>query len=317
MAAILTHVKAWTYSEYGKTVDVLKFAHSVPLPSLKEDQVLIKVAAASLNPIDYKRTEGMFKDTDSPLPTVPGYDVAGVVVKVGSEVKKFKVGDEVYGDINENAVVHPKVIGSLSEYTAAEEKLLAHKPQNLTFAEAASLPLTIETAYEGLQQAGFSAGKSILVLGGAGGVGTHIIQLAKHVFGASKVAATSSTGKLELLRNLGADLPIDYTKENFEDLPEKFDVVYDAVGQTDRAFKALKEGGKVVTIVPPGFPPAIFFMLTSNGAILEKLRPYLESGKVTPILDPKSPFPFSQTVEAFSYLETGRATGKVVVHPIP
>ncbi|KAJ1375606.1 Quinone oxidoreductase/zeta-crystallin, conserved site [Sesbania bispinosa] len=317
MAAIPTHVKAWTYSEYGKTVNVLKFAQSVPLPSLKEDQVLIKVAAASLNPIDYKRAEGMFKDTDSPLPTVPGYDVAGVVVKVGSEVKKFKVGDEVYGDINENAVVHPKVIGSLSEYTAAEEKLLAHKPQNLTFAEAASLPLTIETAYEGLQQAGFSAGKSILVLGGAGGVGTHIIQLAKHVFGASKVAATSSTGKLELLRNLGADLPIDYTKENFEDLPEKFDVVYDAVGQTDRAFKALKEGGKVVTIVPPGFPPAIFFMLTSNGAILEKLKPYLESGKVKPILDPESPFPFSQTVEAFSYLETGRATGKVVVHPIP
>lgn len=232
-------------------------------------------------------------------------------------MKKFKVGDEVYGDINENALEYPKVIGSLAEYTTAEETVLAHKPKNLSFAEAASLPLAIETAYDGLERAGFSAGKSILVLGGAGGVGTHVIQLAKHVFGASKVAATSSTKKLELLSKLGADLPIDYTKENFEDLPEKFDVVYDTVGETEKAFKVVKEGGKVVTIVPPGFPPAIFFILTSNGAILEKLKPYLESGRVKAVLDPKSPFPFSQAVEAFSYLETGRVTGKVVIHPIP
>lgn len=111
------------------------------------------------------------------MKTTPGYDVSGVVVKVGSQVKKFKVGDEVYGDINEKALEYPKVNGSLAEYTAAEEKLLAHKPQNLSFAEAASLPLTIETAYVGLELAGFSAGKSILVLGGAGGVGTHIIQV--------------------------------------------------------------------------------------------------------------------------------------------
>ncbi|CAJ2669788.1 unnamed protein product [Trifolium pratense] len=314
---ISSTIKAWTYSEYGNSVDVLKFDPNVALPDVKDDQVLIKVAAASLNPIDYKRMAGGFKASDSPLPTAPGYDVAGVVVKVGSEVKKFKVGDEVYGDINPNALEHPKVIGSLAEYTAAEETVLAHKPKNLSFAEAASLPLTIETAYVGLELAGFSAGKSILVLGGAGGVGTHIIQLAKHVFGASKVAATSSTKKLELLSKLGADLPIDYTKENFEDLPEKFDVVYDTVGETEKAFKALKEGGKVVTIVPPGFPPSIFFILASNGAILEKLNPYLESGKVKPVLDPKSPFPFSQSVEAFSYLETGRVTGKVVIHPIP
>ncbi|WJX81368.1 2-methylene-furan-3-one reductase [Trifolium repens] len=310
-------MKAWTYSEYGHAVDVLKFDPNVALPDVKDDQVLIKVAAASLNPIDYKRMAGGFKATDSPLPTAPGYDVAGVVVKVGSQVKKFKVGDEVYGDINVKALELPKVFGSLAEYTAAEEILLAHKPKNLSFAEAASLPLTIETAYVGLDLTGFSAGQSILVLGGAGGVGTHVIQLAKHVFGASRVAATSSTKKLELLSKLGADLPIDYTKENFEDLPEKFDVVYDTVGETEKAFKALKEGGKVVTIVPPGFPPSIFFVLPSNGAILEKLNPYLESGKVKPVLDPKSPFPFSQSVEAFSYLETGRVTGKVVIHPIP
>ncbi|KDO66210.1 hypothetical protein CISIN_1g021628mg [Citrus sinensis] len=224
-------MKAWVYKEYGNSQSVLKFETNVEVPSLREDQVLIKVVAAALNPIDFKRMLGAFSATDSPLPTIPGYDVAGVVEKVGSQVKKFKVGDEVYGDINEKALDHPKRNGSLAEYTAVEENLLALKPKNLSFVEAASLPLATETAYEGLERSAFSAGKSILVLGGAGGVGTMVIQLAKHVFGASKVAATSSTAKLDLLRSLGADLAIDYTKENIEDLPEKFDVVFDAVGK--------------------------------------------------------------------------------------
>nr|XP_028963587.1 2-methylene-furan-3-one reductase-like [Malus domestica] len=307
--------KAWVYSEHGKSADVLKFDPNVPVPEIKEDQVLIKVVAASLNPVDFKRMLGYFKDSDSSPPTVPGYDVAGAVVKVGSRVTKFKVGDEVYGDLNEKSLDKPKKIGSLAEYTAAEERVLALKPKNLSFVEAASLPLAIETAYEGLERVEFSAGKSILVLGGAGGVGTHVIQ--QSVFSASKVAATASTKKLDLLRSLGADLAIDYTKENFEDLPEKFDVVYDAVGQSDRALKAVKEGGKVVTIIGPVTPPAIIFVLTSTGAVLEKLKPYLESGKVKPVLDPTGPYPFSKTVEAFAYLETSRATGKVVVYPIP
>jgi len=288
----------------------------VAVPEVKEDQVLIKVVAASLNPIDSMKMSGFLKDTDTPFPTVPGHDVAGVVVKVGSQVKNFNVGDEVYGDMVEKALDHPKTFGSLAEYTAVEEKLLALKPKNLSFAEAASLPLAIETAYEGLERAGFSAGKSILVLGGSGGVGTLVIQLAKHVFGASKVAAASSTAKLELVKSLGADLAIDYTKENFEDLPEKFDVVYDAVGQSDRAVKAVKEGGQVLEIVPETQTAAVF-VLTSNGSFLEKLKPYLESGKVRPLIDPKGHFPFSRTVEAFSYLDANRATGKVIVYPIP
>ncbi|TKY69254.1 2-methylene-furan-3-one reductase [Spatholobus suberectus] len=315
--SIPSHIKAWVYSQYGDIEEVLKFDANVPTPHFKEDQVLIKVVAAAINPVDYKRALGHFMDSDSPLPTAPGYDVAGVVVRVGNQVKKFQVGDEVYGDINEITLDHLKTIGSLAEYTAVEEKVLAHKPSNLSFVEAASLPLAIITAYQGLETVEFSVGKSILVLGGAGGVGSLVIQIAKHVFGASKIAATASTGKLELLRNLGADLPIDYTKDSFEESPEKFDVVYDAVGQSERALKAVKEGGKVVTTLPPGTPPAIPFLLTSDGALLEKLRPYLESGKVKPILDPKSPFPFSQTVEAFSHLKTNRVTGKVVIHPIP
>ena len=118
--------------------------------------------------------------------------MAGVVVKVGSQVKNFKEGDEVYGDINEKAADHPKVIGSLAEYTAVEEKVLALKPKNLSFVEAASLPLAIETAYEGLEHFGFSAGKSILVLGGAGGVGTQVIQVNLHslIFNSNALMST-------------------------------------------------------------------------------------------------------------------------------
>ncbi|KAL2543192.1 Quinone oxidoreductase-like protein [Abeliophyllum distichum] len=273
-SSIPSKMKAWIYNEYGG-VEVLKFASDVAVPEVKEDQVLIKVVAAALNPVDFKRRLGKFKTIDSPPPTVPGYDVAGVVVKVGSQVKGLKEGDE-----------------------------------------AASLPLAIETAYEGLERAGFSTGKSILVLGGAGGVGTHVIQLAKQVFGASKIAATASTGKLEFLKSLGVDLAIDYTKVKFEDLPEKFDVVYDAVGEGDRAVKAVKEGSSVVYIAGGATPPGFFFVLTSNGEILKKLIPFLESGKVKPVLDPEGLFPFKKVNEAFAYLETNRATGKVVIFSI-
>ncbi|TYI20690.1 hypothetical protein ES332_A07G256100v1 [Gossypium tomentosum] len=274
-------MKAWIYGQHGKPEDVLKLKSDVVVPELKEDQVLVKVMASGLNPVDNKRMIGIFVHAECPLPTVPGYDVAGVVVKVGSQVKNLKVGDEVYGNIHEKALDHPKQYGTLAEYTAVEERLLAPKPKNLSFAEAASLPVAIGTAYEGLQRCEFTAGQSILVLGGAGAVGSMVIQLAKHVFGASRVVATASTGKLELLRNLGADLAVDYTKENFEDLPEKFDVVYDCVGQCERAVKAMKEGGKVVTVSGAVTVPAFKFIVTSNGADLEKLNPYLESGQAS------------------------------------
>ncbi|CAH9087843.1 unnamed protein product [Cuscuta epithymum] len=309
-------MQAWTYAEYG-SVDVLKLGSGVRVPEMKEDQVLVKVAAAALNPVDFKRRLGKFKATDSPLPTVPGYDVAGVVVGVGSQVEGLKTGDEVYGNINEKALEGLKQFGSLGQYTAVEEKLLALKPKNLSFPQAASLPLAIETAYEGLERVWFSARKSLLVLGGAGGVGSLVIQLAKNVFGASKVAATSSTGKLELLKNLGADLSIDYTKQNFEELPYKFDVIYDTVGQGERAVNAVKEGGSVVVLTGAVKPPGFRFVVTSKGEVLKKLAPFLESGKVKPVIDPKGPFRFDQVVDAFSHLQTGHATGKVVIHPIP
>ncbi|XP_011623630.1 2-methylene-furan-3-one reductase isoform X2 [Amborella trichopoda] len=259
--------KAWFYEDYGGG-EVLKFGEQVEVPEIKEDQVLLKVVAAALNPVDAKRRQGKFKATDSPLPTVPGYDVSGVVVKVGSQVKGLKEGDEVYGNINEKALEDLKQYGSLAQFTAVEEKLLALKPKSIDFLQAAGLPLVIETAYGGLERTGFSAGKSILVLGGAGGVGTMVIQLAKQVFGASKVASTASTKKLELLKSLGVEVAIDYTKQNFEDLTEKFDVVYDAVGQCERAVKAVKEGGSVVALTGAVTSPGFRFVVTSKGKSL-------------------------------------------------
>ncbi|KAJ9554271.1 hypothetical protein OSB04_018316 [Centaurea solstitialis] len=304
-------MKAWKYDEYGG-VDALKLVTDAAVPEINDDQVLVRVVAAALNPVDFKRRLGYFKASDSPLPTIPGYDVAGVVVKVGSRVKGLKEGDEVYGDVNKKALDGPKRFGTLAEYTAVEERLLALKPKNLDFVQAAALPLAIETAYEGLERANFGKGKSILVLNGAGGVGSFVIQLAKHVFGASKIAATSSTGKLELLKSLGADVAIDYTKENFEELPDRYDVVYDAIGQVEKAVKVVNETGLVVSITGAVPSPGFSFVLTSDGSILTKLSPYLESGKVKPVLDPKTPFPFDKVNEAYAYLESNRATGKLV-----
>ncbi|KAL2335666.1 hypothetical protein Fmac_016879 [Flemingia macrophylla] len=154
ISTIPSDVKAWVYSEYGITEKILKFNPNVAIPDIKEDQVLIKVVATALNPADYKKASGYIKNTESPLPTVSGYDVAGVVAKVCSEVRKFKVGNEVSGDIHEYAM------RSKSIWTLAD----------------CCIPLAIITAYQGLEKVEFSASKSVLVLGGAGGVGTFVIQ---------------------------------------------------------------------------------------------------------------------------------------------
>ncbi|XP_048129070.1 2-methylene-furan-3-one reductase-like [Rhodamnia argentea] len=314
-SAVPAKMKAWVYREHGDVATVLRLDSELEVPEVQEGQVLVKVLAAALNPVDTKRVNGVVQLPGSALPAVPGYDLAGIVVKVGREVKDLKVGDQVYG-----FMLNAKKDGTLAEYAAGEEAFLALKPKKLSFEEAASLPAVFHTAYGGLERAGLSRGKSVLVLGGAGGVGTITIQLAKEVFGASRVAATSSTGKLDLLKSLGADLAIDYTKVNFEDLPEKFDVVYDTVGQSARAVKAVKPEGSVVEIVELDKelpPPAFSFRATSDRWTLEKVKPLLESGKVKPVIDPKSPFSFAQVIEAFSYLQTRRATGKVVIHPVP
>eukprot|EP01018_Ginkgo_biloba_P018317 Gb_34177 [translate_table: standard] len=307
--------KAWFYNEYG-TPDVLQFG-DFPTPAPGPGQVLIKVRAAALNPVDFKRRGGLFKNSDSDFPAVPGWDVAGVIEKVGDGVSKFNKGDEVYGDIQNFAGGRPKQLGTLAQYTAAEETLIALKPSNLSFEEAASLPLALQTAQGSFDQAEFQKGQSVFIVGGAGGVGSLAIQLAKHVYGASRIAATTSTPKLDFVKSLGADLVIDYTKQNYEEVPEKFDFVFDTIGDSFKSHVVAKEGAKIIDIATfPPHPKARNHRVSAKGSNLEKLEEYIESGKVKAVIDPKGPYAFSDVVAAFKYLETGRALGKIVISPI-
>ena len=164
--------------------------------------------------------------------TVPGCDMAGIVVGKGGGVTKFDIGDEVYGNIQDfNAEGKLKQLGTLAEFIVVEESLVATKPKTISFEEAASLPLAVQTAVEGFKTAGFKEGQTVFVVGGAGGVGTLVVQLAKHMYGASHVVATCSTPKVEFVKSLGADEVVDYTKTRYEDIEKKYDFLYDTIGK--------------------------------------------------------------------------------------
>ncbi|KAJ9171291.1 hypothetical protein P3X46_014679 [Hevea brasiliensis] len=252
--------KAWFYEEHGPK-EVLKLG-DFPIPSPLHNQLLVEVRAAALNPIDSKRRQKPF--CPSEFPVVPGCDVAGVVVAKGSGVTKFCIGDEVYGNIQDfNAEGQPKQLGTLAEFIVVEESLVAKKPKNLSFEEAASLPLAVQTAIEGFITADFKEGENIFVVGGGGGVGSLVVQLAKHLFGSSYVVATCSTPKVEFVKSLGADEVVDYTKTRYEEIEEKYDYVYDTIGMfpldlVDCSFHSEKV-----------FHIELFFLLTSTFAMDE------------------------------------------------
>lgn len=166
------------------------------------------------------------------MQAVPGCDMAGVVVAKGIDVLKFGVGDEVYGNIQDfNAEGNLKQLGTLAEFIVVEETLVAKKPENLSFEEAASLPLAVQTAIEGFKTAGFKKGQTVFVVGGAGGVGTLVVQLAKNLFGASFVVATTSGPKVKFVKSLGADEVVNYTETKYDDIEEKYDFLYDTIGK--------------------------------------------------------------------------------------
>jgi len=201
---------------------------------------------------------------------------------------------------------------------------VAPKPTNLSFEEAASLPLALLTAQQAFDIAKFEKGKSVFIVGGAGGVGSLAIQLARHVYGASRIVSTASTGKLDFVKSLGADLVIDYTKQSYDQISEKFDFVFDTVGDSAKSHVVAKEEAKILDISPhakeeASFQPTSrveFFGVSAHAKNLEKLQPYIESEKLKPVIDPKSPYSFSDVIEAFKHLETGRARGKIVISPI-
>ena len=318
-------MKAILFEKYGSP-DVLQLA-DVAKPTPKENEVLVKVHAAGTNPLDWHKmrgapvlvrlTDGLLKPKDNRL----GADVAGVVEAVGSEVNSFKVGDAVFGE---------RGVGGFAEYVCVPEKLLAHKPDNLTFAEAASVPVAALTALQSLRDSGnVQAGQSVLINGASGGVGTFMVQLAKH-FGA-EVTAVCSTRNIKLVQKLGADHVIDYTKEKLVGNGRQYDIVQDNVGNLTAAQfrKLLKPQGIGVMV---GFTtirrmlgnvlagrwsalrggPTISPMLAQpNKEDMELLHELLAENVLNPIID--RCYPLAETAEAIRYLETGRARGKVVI----
>src|SRR5438034_9033564 len=236
-------MKAVVIHEYGGP-EVLKY-EDVPRPEPKEDQILVRVIAAGVNPVDEAgRSERSAKFFGMTLPFIPGYDIAGIVEKTGGKSTKFKTGVSVY------AYLSLTKGGGYAEYAAASEAEAAAKPKSISFVEAAGVPVVALTAWQALiDTAKLSAGQTVLIHGGSGGVGTFAIQIAKAR--GAKVIATASTANQDFLKQLGADVAIDYTKAKFEDVAKNVDVVLDSVGKDTlaRSYGVVKKGGFIVTLV--------------------------------------------------------------------
>jgi len=311
----------------------------MPEPEVRDHDVLVQVHAASVNQLDSKIRDGEFKlILPYRLPLILGNDVAGVVTRVGSKVRRFKPGDGVYARPQQDR------IGSFAEFIAMNEADVALKPKNLTMEEAASIPLVGLTAWQVLiEHANLKQGQKVLIHAGSGGVGTIAIQLAKHI--GATVATTTSAANVDLVTSLGADVVIDYTREDFEKLMSGYDVVLNSLGKDTlaKSLKVLKPGGKLISITgPPDVTFAkengsswflqqvmrllsfgirqkakrhgvgySFVFMRANGEQLSKITSLIESGVIRPVID--RIFPFEATKDALTYLETGRAKGKVVI----
>lgn len=330
-------MKAFVVDRYGKG-RALRSA-DMPDPELRDDEVLVQVHAAGVNLLDSKIRNGEFKlILPYRLPLILGHDVAGVVVKVGSHVRQFKPGDEVYARPDDFR------IGTFAEFVPVKEASLALKPKGLTMEEAASIPLVALTAWQTLvEKADLKKGQKVFIQAGSGGVGTFAIQLAKHL--GATVATTTSTGNVALVKSLGADVVIDYKTQDFEDVLRDYDVVLNSQdGKTlEKSLRVLKSGGKVISISgppdpefgeeigAPGFVKLVMRLLSSgirrkarsrgvsfsflfmkaNGRQLREITRLFEAGLIRPVVD--RVFPFEATNEAMGYVEAGRAKGKVVV----
>jgi NADPH:quinone reductase-like Zn-dependent oxidoreductase len=325
-------MRAFLIDRYGKQPGHIA---EVPEPEPGINDVLVKVHASSVNLLDSKIRKGDFKlILPYTLPLVMGNDIAGVVVRVGAGVRSFKPGDEVYA----------RRIGGFAELIAIEESALALKPKNTTLEHAAALPLVALTAWQVLvETARLKKGQKVFIQAGSGGVGSIAIQLAKHL--GAFVATTTSTGNVDWVKALGADVVIDYTQQSFENVLHDYDVVLNSLGpaELEKSLRILKPGGQLISISGPptaefareqklfwglgwimrllsrgirrkarkqGIDYAFVFMRES-GAQLEKITALVESGAITPVID--QTFPFESTAEALSYVERGRAKGKVVI----
>jgi len=310
-------MKAVQYNRYGG-VDVLEINDNTSKPHPSKDQILIEVYAASINPIDWKVREGYFKDA-APLkfPVTIGGNFSGMVVELGKEVKEFKIGDEVYGQV----LVLNGGSGSLAEFAASNTANTARKPKSLNHLEGASLPLVGVSALQAIEQhINLKAHQKILIHGGAGGIGSIAIQLAKSK--GAYVATTVSADSIEFVKKLGADEAIDYQKEAFEDKLKDFDAVFDTVGgeTTDKSFKVLKKGGVLVSMLGQPNPElakqygviAIGQNTDSSAKNLTRLAQLVDEGTIKPQVD--KVFSLDKAKKAFDYAEKGHPKGKVVIN---
>jgi NADPH:quinone reductase-like Zn-dependent oxidoreductase len=327
-------MKAFIIDRYGSKLRAAEVAE----PELRDNDVLVQIHAASVNPLDSKIATGEFKlILPYKMPLILGNDFAGVVVRIGARVRGFKVGDEVYARAPNDR------IGAFAELIAIEEGALALKPKTLSMEEAASIPLVGLTAWQALvERANVQAGQKVLIHAGAGGVGTFAIQLAKHL--GAIVATTTSTGNVDLVRSLGADVVIDYTKDAFESALSDYDVVLNSLSPAvlEKSVRILKPGGKLISISGPpdpafakeigaGLPVQLvmgqlssriraaakrqrvdysFLFMRADGAQLRHITALIEAGKIRPVLD--RTFSFEETPQALAYVEGGRSKGKVV-----
>jgi NADPH:quinone reductase-like Zn-dependent oxidoreductase len=330
-------MKAFVVGRYGSKDGVQ--LREVPEPDIGEHDVLVAVRAASVNALDAKIRDGEFKlILPYRVPFALGHDVAGVVVRVGSAVRSFAPGDEVY------ARPGKEHIGTFAELAAVHEGDLARKPFTLTMEESAALPLVALTAWQALvERADLRPGQKILIHAGSGGVGTIAIQLARHL--GAHVATTTGTANTGWVKDLGADVVIDYKREDFETVVRGYDVVLDSLGGAtlEKSLRVLKPGGIAVGIAGPPDPafakqiganPVVrvamvllsartrlrarrrrvrysFLFMRASGEQLRAIAALADAGTIRPVID--RVFPFEATKDAMAYVESGRAKGKVVV----
>lgn len=329
-------MKAFIISKYTK--GGLQLA-DVANPVVGNNDVLIEVYSAGVNLLDSKIKTGEFKlMLPYKLPMILGHDVAGIITQVGKNVRKFKVGDQVYSRPSDYHV------GTFAEYIAVNEKDVAFKPKNISMNQAASIPLVALTAWQALVElSGLKKGQKVFIQAGSGGVGTIAIQLAKHL--GAVVATTASTKSFELLKNLGADILIDYKTNDFEHILKDCDVVINSQDQKtlEKSLNVLKPHGKVISISGPPTPEFAkeiglpwylriimallsfgvrnkakkkhvnfsFLFMRAQGSQLQEITKLIENEIIKPVVD--KVFAFEQTNEALQYVESGRAKGKVVI----
>jgi NADPH:quinone reductase-like Zn-dependent oxidoreductase len=330
-------MKAFIINRYGKNENLQ--SAEIAEPVLRANDVLVQIHAASVNVLDSKIKNGEFKLILPYKPPITlGHDVAGIVIKVGLGVKQFKAGDEVYARPADHR------IGTFAELIAINENDVALKPRNLSMEEAASIPLVGLTAWQALvEKANVKKGQKVFIQAGSGGVGTFAIQLAKHL--GATVATTTSAGNIDLVKSLGADIVIDYRKDDFETILKDYDVVLNSqdAKTLEKSLRILKPGGKLISISGPPDPSFAeeikapwfmkfivrllsagvrkkakrlnvsysFLFMRAEGTQLGQITSLIDAGIIKPVID--KVFPFEQTNEAMGYVETGRAKGKVVI----